>query len=168
MFNSLRWGTSREEVVKSLKEKYPSLVEKKCDEYKYGTVKQVICSYQSSSYGKLGTVGDMDVDSITVWYICEEGTFDYYMFAAEYKCESLSPYKAMAEMLEYKYGHPYSHHTENSEVYGSTFDIDKFTWTNEDMSQKVSITRQNNAMDFGILFGKSSITYDRSVEIYYG
>lgn len=168
LFNDIKWGTSRDEVAKILKERYPTIVEKNCNEYEYGATKVAICTYKSSSYGSLGTVGDMEVDEITVWYMREDGKYnEYSIYAAEYQCDSYSQYKAMAEMLEYKYGRPYAHYTENSEAYGSTFDVDKFTWANKELSQKVSITRNNNVMDFGILFGKSSKTYEKTIEIYY-
>lgn len=168
LFNDTPWGTSRDEVVKKLKEKYPSLVEDHCNEYDYGSTKVAICTYDSGSYQSLGTVGDMEVDEITVWYMREDSKYnDYSMYAAEYQCDSYAEYKAMAEMLEYKYGSPYAHYTENSEAYGSTFDIDKFTWANDELSQKVSITRNNNVMDFGALIGSSSKTYEKTIEIYY-
>lgn len=170
LFNNLEWGTSREEVFSFLKDNFNSNdveLEEECNEYEYGKVKQVVCNYSNMHYGNLGKVGDMDIDEITVWYIYEEGKYDYSMYAAQYRGESYSAFESMKEMLEYKYGGPYSYYEENSSSYGSTFDIDRFIWKNVAETQELWITRNNNALDFGILFGKSDITYYKNTEIYY-
>jgi len=168
LFNNLEWGTGRDEVFAFLQEKFCDIeLKETCSEYEYGHIKQVICTYSNKDYGIIGMVGDMEIDEITVWYICEEGKYDYSMYAAQYKSEDYSPFKDMVEMLEYKYGSPYSYYEENSDSMGSTFDIDRFSWINQDETQKLTITRNNNALDFGIFFGKSSITYEKNIEIYY-
>lgn len=169
LFNDTPWGTGRNEVFASLQKRFPTIYEKECKEYDYGNTKVAACTYTSSSYDGLGKVGDMDVDSITVWYIREDGKYnDYSMYAAEYQCDRNSQYLAMAEMLQYKYGSPYAHHAESSVEYAATFDVDKFTWANEELSQKVSITRNNNVMDFGLLVtGISDKKYQTTIEIYY-
>ncbi len=171
LFNNLPWGTSREDVVHFLEEKFNSDKVKLKEDYKeydYGTLKQIVCTYENTYNGKIGTVGDMDIDEIVIWYIYEEGKYNNSMYGARYTCESYSTYKTMAEMLEYKYGTPYSHYEEDSESYGSTFNVDRFTWLNKDETQELSITRNDSVLDFGFFLGMSgSKSYERSITIQY-
>lgn len=169
LFNNLEWGTGRDEIFAFLQEKFSDIeLKETCRENEYGRIKQVICTYSNKNYGIIGMVGDMEIDEITVWYICEDGKFDYSMYAAEYMSEDYSPFKDMTEMLEYKYGSPYSYYENNSSDTWTAYDIDKFTWVNQDETQELSITRNNNALDFGkLIFGKSNITYEKNIKIRY-
>lgn len=172
LFNNLQWGISKDDVVRFLEEKFNSeennvKIEEKYNEYDYGTLKDIICTYTNSNGGIIGTVGDMDIDEIVIRYIYEEGKYNYSMYSALYSSEDYGKYSSMLEMLEYKYGSPYSHYEEDSESYGSTFNIDMFRWLSADEKQRLSITRNNNVYDFGIFFGKSSKTYEKNIDIAY-
>ena len=164
LFNDIKWGTNRDEVFKVLKGKFPNIRESDCTEYEYGKIKMVVYTYTG-----IGKVGDMKVDELYVRYLNEEGKYDYALFNADYYCEDLSVYKSMAEMLEYKYGTPYSHKVDNSITDDSVYDVDSFTWRNKDGSQALTITRNNNVHDLAKALGMAGLgkIYDENIRIWY-
>ena len=95
----------------------------------------------------------MTVDEIKVWYICEDGKYNYNMYRAEYESDEYLSYKAMVEMLVYKYGKPYSHYEEKSSSMGSTFDVDWYVWSNNEESQKLRVEKNNNLLNWGAAIG---------------
>lgn len=145
LFNDMAWLTSREDVFNFLKEKFND-VELKETEYvsDYGDVKDIACTYENVNGGTIGVVGEMEISKIKVDYIYQEGKYDG-MYAAAYQCEDLQVFDGMAEMLQYKYGDPYSYTDSHNELdsgtgFGFSYTDDvRYKWMNIDETQTLTI-----------------------------
>ena len=167
LFNNLAWGKSRDDVFSFLKDKFNDVVEE-CNEYEYGKIKQVVCTYTNNNKYSMGKVGDMEIDEIVVWYINEEGKYNNSMFFAQYKSEDNSTFLSMVEMLEYKYGSPYSSYKDYSSGRNYKGEVDRFIWKNQNETQELTITRENTVADIGAMLGLgSSIEHTRTTTIHY-
>ena len=144
-FVDMEWAQNREAVYDYLKERYgdAELVEEVDFEYDY-TDRIIVRSYKyydNKNPDYLCSVGDVSVDYIIISYLIEDGKFDEVMDYGQYHSKEYDKFVELAEMLQYKYGDPYSkdHNETNTSFYRNI--SDKVLWKNEDETRSITLRR---------------------------
>ena len=142
LFNDLQWGTDQDAVFQVLSNLFSNAtidVEQRFVDF--GTGKQVVCEYTNKEKRYLGKIGEIDISKVKVYFLLDNGKNNCQMYYAEYESYDYSKYNKMAEMINYKYGEPYSYKKESTEY--SYFE--STTWKNKDKTHELILSR---AIDF--------------------
>ena len=106
LFNNLAWGTHKDDVFKAITEMCSGIeIEAEEEEIEFGNLLQVICTYKNKQSGEsICKVGEMEVKQIVAEYLCEDGKYDYALYAISFQSEDRSSFENILEKYQASLG----------------------------------------------------------------
>ena len=170
LFNNLAWGTNKDDVFKAITEMCSGIeIKAEEEEIEFGNLLQVICTYKNKQSGEsICKVGEMEVKQIVAEYLCEDGKYDYALYAISCQSEDRSSFENMLEMYQASLGSLYDMKDIAVDNEHQVISGQEITWKNSDETQTVSIVQSRNKTDaFGYRTGNSKPKFTDHLQIWF-